>query len=56
MYDFKDAPDDIVKLKCGHAFHAQCLKDNINMGGSNSLKCPVCRADIDQEDVDKMGM
>ena len=55
MYDFKDSKDDgIVKLKCGHIFHGDCLKGNITMGTANAMRCPMCRTEIDQEDQDRM--
>jgi hypothetical protein len=48
MYEFKESQENkIVKLKCGHAFHYDCIKDNIVMGSANATKCPMCRQDID---------
>ena len=55
LYDFKDTTSDqIVKLKCKHSFHYDCIKDNIIMGSANAMKCPMCRQDIDQEDREMM--
>lgn len=36
----------MVKLKCGHFFHAQCLGDlarHSMMEGNCNMKCPYCR-------------
>ena len=35
-----------VLLKCKHTFHFECIKNWILSGQDNNIKCPVCRADL----------
>ena len=37
--------DDIVKIKCNHIFHKNCIKSWLC---EESNKCPVCRISIDE--------
>ena len=35
----------IVKLKCGHIFHFDCISQCVN------CKCPLCRSDISKDKI-----
>jgi hypothetical protein len=37
--------DEIVKIKCNHIFHCNCIKSWLC---NESNKCPVCRIDVDK--------
>nr|CAD2188790.1 unnamed protein product [Meloidogyne enterolobii] len=46
----------IVKTKCNHYFHWDCISENFK-GGVDFKKCPICRATLeldDNEDVVKL--
>ncbi|KAL7715562.1 E3 ubiquitin protein ligase hrd-1 [Entamoeba marina] len=38
-----------VRLKCGHCFHADCIKDWLE----RSTNCPVCRSEVEFEDMEE---
>uniref|UniRef100_A0A914LWU6 RING-type domain-containing protein n=1 Tax=Meloidogyne incognita TaxID=6306 RepID=A0A914LWU6_MELIC len=47
----------IVKTKCNHYFHRDCISKNFKEGSANFKKCPICRATLeldDNEDVVKL--
>ena len=37
--------DEIIKLKCEHTFHKNCIKQWLC---KESNKCPICRIEVDQ--------
>jgi len=39
----------IIRLKCDHLFHNHCIYQHFHKIGSNSGKCPVCRAKVIRE-------
>lgn len=41
----------IIRLKCDHLFHNHCIYQHFHKIGSNSSKCPICRAIIVREDI-----
>jgi len=45
-FDVRNADTVAWEVGCGHAFHAQCLKDLVNGIEKNSNRCPLCRAEI----------
>ena len=38
--------DEIVKLKCNHCYHVECIKTQLC---SYSSKCPMCKAEVEGE-------
>lgn len=48
--------DNITKkkniiLNCNHSFHSLCFKNYINSINNNIFNCPLCRKEIDIEDI-----
>jgi hypothetical protein len=42
----------VILNKCHHAFHKSCIKESMR----HTTICPICRADIGQEDYTKFGL
>uniref|UniRef100_A0A915PC71 RING-type domain-containing protein n=1 Tax=Meloidogyne floridensis TaxID=298350 RepID=A0A915PC71_9BILA len=40
----------IVKTKCNHYFHRDCISKNFKEGSANFKKCPICRATLELDD------
>jgi len=49
----KDDGKPITQLKCNemHMFHTECITENIKAG---STKCPICREEIQSDDIVQM--
>ena len=55
LCDFADDPDcKVTKLDCSHAFHTECLQENIKQGTHwSNLICPNCKKPINLNDDEK---
>ncbi|CAK5091939.1 unnamed protein product [Meloidogyne enterolobii] len=40
----------IVKTKCNHYFHWDCISKYFEEGRGNFGKCPICRGELDLDD------
>ena len=43
--------DEIIKLKCGHSYHQQCIKDWRSGSMESSKRCPLCRASFAENEI-----
>jgi len=43
-----DEKDELIKIKCKHIFHCNCIKSWLC---NESNKCPVCRIEVDKGDL-----
>lgn len=41
LNNIQEGGDDVLKLVCGHMYHAECIKQTFTV----NEKCPMCRAD-----------
>ena len=40
---FPDNKENLIKLKCKHYYHSDCLNLNSNLIKFNTIKCPYCK-------------
>ena len=43
--------NEIIKLKCGHSYHQQCIQDWRRGSMEGRRKCPLCRASFGENEV-----
>ena len=50
-----ELPTDAVRPECGHAFHADCLRQWMTTSGqTGARKCPTCRMRIELSTIEEV--